>query len=71
MSNPYLKSKEQTYCGEHFKAVYHERAESGQEWTIWQLEPLMWIAQTSSRFVAIELVNRLDSTGEYKFGEDW
>lgn len=72
MSNPYREAKNRSYVGEYYEAVFGgEYREAGTEYAIYQLQPKVWICQTNSYGTAVELVNRLDTTGEEEFGNTY
>lgn len=58
----------QDYIGEYFMAVLTGPS-NNRSWHIMQLDPLLYLAQTDRRELAIELVNRLDTTGDVPVGQ--
>ena len=56
-----MPDENRDYIGEHFMAVL-----TGTDgiWFIYQMDPMKYVGQTDKRHLAIELVNRLDVTGD-------
>jgi hypothetical protein len=60
-----MNDQSRDYIGDYFMAVYHGPA---QGWHILQIDPVVYLAKTDKRELAIELVNRLDVTGSTPVG---
>jgi hypothetical protein len=56
------------YVGEYFMAVYEGSTSTGFNFRIYQISPVVYLATTDRREIAIELVNRLDVTGDTLVG---
>jgi hypothetical protein len=55
------------YIGEYFMAVL-TGPDHNRSWRIMQISPIVYLATADSYAMAVELVNRLDVTGEEPIG---
>jgi hypothetical protein len=56
------------YIGEYFMAVLTGPPNS-RSWHIMQISPIVYLGRTEYYSMAVELVNRLDTTGDVPVGE--
>ena len=59
-----------SYVGEYFSAHYDDADKYDDPWKIYQIEPRVFVAATREYQDAVELVNRLDRTGDYPWGDE-
>ena len=58
-----MPDENKDYVGEYFMAVL-TGPENNRSWHIMQISPVVYLAQTDRRELAVEIVNRLDVTGD-------
>jgi hypothetical protein len=54
-----------SFTGDHFFATLHNGL-----WYVMQIDPRVFVCTTVNQDLAIEIVNRLDVTGEVAIGQD-
>jgi hypothetical protein len=64
-----MNNEYRDYIGEYFMAVLTGKSPR-RSWHILQIDPVVYLAETTDYAMAVELVNRLDVTGESPIGED-